>query len=70
MPRHPPPQEYGHIDNARLFRVAVADNLLFTGAEFDHLKACPTCFEQWKQFIHDYVRDEAKQDARLKRGGE
>jgi hypothetical protein len=64
----PSPQAATHIPNARLFRLAVAEHLVFTGPEFSHLKQCPLCFEQWKHYIHDYVRDEKVQNDRMKRG--
>jgi hypothetical protein len=41
------------IPRERLLAVAVADNLLFTSGEFDHLKTCRDCFETWAKCIAD-----------------
>jgi hypothetical protein len=35
-----------HVSDARLFRLAVFDNLHFGASEFRHLKDCAACFEQ------------------------
>jgi hypothetical protein len=44
-----------HIPTSRLFCVTIADNLDFTDTEVDHLKSCSPCFEQWKQYIFEFV---------------
>jgi hypothetical protein len=37
------------ISDERLRAVAVADDLLFTPEEFDHMKSCcPECFNRWE----------------------
>ena len=64
----PAPKLTVHIPDARLFKMAVVDNLVFTGDEFSHLKQCPICCEQWKRYIREYVHDDDRQNARIKRG--
>jgi hypothetical protein len=37
------------ISDERLHAVAVADDLLFTPEEFDHMRSCcPECFKRWE----------------------
>jgi hypothetical protein len=55
--------EAKHIEDARLFCLAVADNLVFRNDEFEHLRQCPECFKQWKRYIHQYLRDDSQQES-------
>jgi hypothetical protein len=52
-----PKKRFDHVSPSRLLAGAVSDHLSFTDDEFNHLKQCTVCFEQWKQFIHDHFRD-------------
>ncbi len=33
-----------------------ADNLIFTEDEFDHLKDCPSCLQQWNDYVVELMR--------------
>ena len=37
-----------HVPVERLLKVADADDLIFTMAEFNHLRECPQCLRQWR----------------------
>ena len=41
-----------HLPLRRLLEVASADDLMFTQEEFNHLKECAECFNEWTNFIH------------------
>jgi hypothetical protein len=49
----PPPLEtldmLACIPTERLLAVAIADHLLLTPDEFDHLGACRDCIERWEE---------------------
>jgi hypothetical protein len=40
-----------HVPKERLLSVAIAGDLFFTTAEFDHLAACSECFTVWAEFV-------------------
>ena len=40
-----------HISLERLLKVAIAEDLIFTLAEFKHLKKCLTCVRHWCELI-------------------
>jgi hypothetical protein len=40
-----------HVSTQRLHQVATSNDIVFTLEEFNHLKGCPFCFQQWKDFI-------------------
>jgi hypothetical protein len=44
------------IPTERLLAVAVADNLLLTPDEFDHLEWCRDCVERWGECITESGR--------------
>ena len=46
-----------HIRKERLFAVAHQEKVIFTEAEFEHLKRCHDCFEQWSAYIRELVRE-------------
>ena len=56
-----------HVSDARLFRLAVFDNLHFGASEFRHLKDCAACFEQWKEYVLNYISDSDKQTTKVRR---
>jgi hypothetical protein len=41
-----------HVPMKRLLQVAADDTLIFNQEEFNHLKDCPSCFNEWSQFVH------------------
>jgi hypothetical protein len=47
-----------HISISRLLAMALSDTLVFTLPEFNHLKVCAGCFQQWSDFIKEALRDE------------
>ena len=46
-----------HIRRDRLSIVAHQDDVIFTEAEFKHLKGCHDCFEVWSALIHELVHE-------------
>ena len=43
-----------HVSRQRLHEVATNNDIVFTLEEFNHLKDCPFCFQQWKDFINTW----------------
>lgn len=51
----------GHIDEARIFGLAHAENMAAaTDHEIDHLSTCPTCMEDWSFWVR--VRQSSDND--------
>lgn len=40
-----------HVQPERLLAIAMADDLMFTFEELDHIKACPECLGKWQACI-------------------
>jgi hypothetical protein len=40
-----------HVPMPRLLKVAVDDNVVFSLEEFNHLKQCAICFNEWSDFV-------------------
>jgi hypothetical protein len=47
-----------HVPLKRLLAVASTDEMLFTLEEFNHLKGCAECFNEWSEFIHELIRNQ------------
>jgi hypothetical protein len=47
-----------HVPDSRLFFIAMADNLDFKLEEYNHMKDCQTCLQQWKKYLDDRTRRE------------